>query len=409
MRNLCSVIALLASLPLWAAEAPDNQSIAEAFTAGTANASIRYRYEHVDEDDFDEKANASTARLRLNYRTGKWNDWSAFGEFDNVFHILVRDFNSGAGTSPGRTQYPVIADPSGPDLNQLYVDYSANDSWQLRLGRQRILLDNQRFIGGVGWRQNEQTYDAATLTTAALPKTALSYSYLNYVRRIFGTGSPAGKAPMDSHLLNAKVTINDAWSLVPYFYYLDYRNASSAGLSTATAGLRLSGKLQAGTGELSLVGEVATQSDAADNPVSYDAQYLHVDALWKLNEVVSAGLGFESLGGSSTPGEAFRTSLATLHKFQGWADVFIVTPSAGVEDVYATLKLTAGSWGLTGVYHDFSAETGSADYGSEIDISASRKLGKHYGVLLKAAFFSSDNAEFVDTTKVWLQFTADYR
>src|SRR3546814_1461069 len=34
---------------------------------------------------------------------------------------------------------------------------------------------------------------------------------------------------------------------------------------------------------------------------------------------------------------AFQTPLATLHKFQGWADLFLTTHSAGVRDLNFTL------------------------------------------------------------------------
>jgi len=395
-------------IPLFAGAAENSPDLAAAITSGEANVAIRYRYEYVDQDGFSENANASTARLRLNYRTGSWNNWSAFGEFDHVFQVLLRDFNSGGGTSPGRTQYPVVADPSGSDLNQLYLDYASVSDWKLRLGRQRILLDNHRFVGNVGWRQNGQTFDGLTLTTDAISKTALSYSYVNHVRRIFGDGSPVGKNKVDAHFLNAKVAINDNWSVVPYLYYLDYDDPASAANSTATVGARIAGKVTAGDGTISLVGEFATQSDAANNPVNYDAQYFHVNALWALSGRLSLGLSLESLGGDSAPGGAFRTPLATLHPFQGWADQFLSTPDGGIDDLYVTAKYKAGDWNLTGVYHDFSAETGSTDFGTEFDFSAGRSFAKRYGVLIKAAFFSADVATFSDTTKLWLQFTASY-
>lgn len=401
------VIAIALLVPILVLAQQDGQDLGTAVTAGTVKVAIRYRYEHVDQDNIADDADASTARLRLNYRTGQWRQWSAFGEFDTVFDVILRDFNSGGGTSPSRTQYPVVADPSGSDLNQLYLDYTAAD-WKGRLGRQRILLDNQRFVGHVGWRQNEQTYDGLNLTTNALTNTALSYTYVNFVRRIFGDESPVGKDKVDSHLLNAKIKLNDAWSLVPYVYYLDYDEPARAANSTATAGVRAAGQIAAGDGKLSLVGELATQSDVANNPFSYDAQYFHVDALWGLSGGLSLGLGFESLGGDTAAGAAFQTPLATLHKFQGWADRFLVTPSAGIDDIYVTAKYKVADWNLTGVYHDFSAETGSTDYGSEFDLSAARGLGEHYGILIKAAFFSGDAAAFPDTTKFWIQLTANY-
>ncbi len=391
-----------------AAAAADSPDIATAIRSGDPGVAIRYRFEHVDQDGIDEDANASTARLRLNYRTGSWRGFSAYGEFDHVFHVLLRDFNSGAGTSPGRVQYPVVADPSGPDLNQLYLDYAAAGDWKLRAGRQRILLDNQRFVGNVGWRQNEQTYDAFRLDFSNLPQTELSYSYVAWVRRIFGDSTPAGRNKTDHHLLNAKVTLTDEWTLSPYVYYLDYEYPEDATNSTATVGLRVEGRVAAVDGTLTIVGEFATQSDAGNNPVSYDAQYLHFDALWAVNDDLSVGIGIESLGGSSAPGGAFRTPLATLHKFQGWADKFLATPDGGVDDLYASVKYSFGGWNLTGVYHDFSAETGGGDYGSEIDLSAGYRFGKDYGVLIKAALFDGDSPGFTDTTKLWLMLTADW-
>jgi len=403
---LASALAVLVlSTAIAAAEEGGDPGIAIA--SGKATVAVRYRYEHVDQDLVDEKADASTARLRLNYRSGLWNGWSAFAEYDHVFHIFLTDFNSGAGTSPNKGQYPVVADPKGSDLNQLYLDYSRSDDWKYRLGRQRILLDNQRFVGGVGWRQNEQTYDALTLNSFAIPKTALSYSYVNRVRRIFGQTVPAGKARVDGHLLNAKVSVSDSFSLTPYFYYLDY--ATSTSNSTATVGVRVAANINVSEGNVTLLGEFATQSDVADATVSYDAQYAHLNAMWVMENGLSLGIGFESLGGDSTDDdEMFRTPLATLHAFQGWADRFLTTPDGGIDDLYATVKYKAGKWALAGVYHDFSSEARGGDYGSEFDVSAGRGFGKHYGVLFKGAFFSSDSTSYDDANKFWIMLMANY-
>ena len=106
-------------------------------------------------------------------------------------------------------------------------------------------------------------------------------------------------------------------------------------------------------------------------------------------------------------GQAFRTPLATLHAFQGWADKFLATPDGGIDDFYVTVKGKAGKWNLTGVYHDFSAETGSGDYGTEIDFSAARPINDNYGLLLKAAFYDADEFSF-DATKFWIMLTGSY-
>ena len=276
----------------------------------------------------------------------------------------------------------------------------------IRAGRQRVLLDNQRFVGGVGWRQNEQTYDALLLSTKAISNTTLAYAYVGQVRRILGQTSSAGKMNVDTHLLNAKVKINDGWAVTPYMYYID--NQDAAATSTSTFGARLTGGVKAGEGKVALVAELATQSDAGNNPVSYDADYAHLSAMWSMDNGLGLGIAYESLGTDSSNFESFRTPLATLHAFQGWADMFVNTPDAGIDDLFATVKYKAGKWNLTGVYHDFSAETGSGDFGTEFDLSAGTKLSGNYGILFKGAFFSSDDAAYPDTNKFWIMFTANY-
>jgi hypothetical protein len=401
---LLAAVALLMSLAT-TVFADESDDLGAALTSGKVGINVRARYEHVDQDNFTENADALTARLRLNYRTGQWMGWSGLAEYDYVFHMLS-DFNSGGGTSPDKDQYPVVADPKGADLNQLYFDYQASDETKLRFGRQRILLDNQRFVGGVGWRQNEQTYDGFTVSSTAIAKTDLHYSYIAYVRRIFGDSVAAGKNNVDPHLLNARIALTDIWSLTPYYYYID--NQDVAGFSTGTFGARVTGSFMAGESKVSLTAEIATQSDAANNPVSYDAQYARLDGTLALSKDLSLGLGYESLGGDSQPGMMFRTPLATLHAFQGWADLFLTTPPGGIDDLFATVTYNAGKWKFTGVFHDFSPETGSGDYGTEIDASIGRGLGENYGVLFKGAFFSGDSASYPDTNKFWIMFTANY-
>ena len=400
--GLAAVSLLLTSL----ATADEGTTLATAIASGKAGVNVRARYEAVDLDNSLKDANALTARLRLNYRSGEWNGWSALVEYDHVFH-LVRDFNAGGGTTPAKDGvYQTVADPKGSDLNQLYLDYSVSDDWKYRVGRQRVLLDNQRFVGGVGWRQNEQTYDGLLVSTSAIPKTSLSYAYVGQVRRIFGQQSPAGNTNVDAQLLNARVAINESWTVTPYFYYIDNRDAATA--STATLGARLAGTVKAGNGAFEVVLELARQSDAANNPANYDANYAHVGALWSTGNRLGLGIAYESLGTDSSNFESFRTPLATLHAFQGWADMFLSTPAAGIDDLFATVKYKVGKWKLTGVYHDFSAETGGGDFGTEFDVSAGTSFATNYGILFKGAFFSSDSSSYPDANKFWIMFTADY-
>ncbi len=404
MKQIAAIglLAALAVSPADPAFAAD--SLGEAIASGDANLDLRYRFEYVEQDPFSEKANASTLRFRLNYKTAAINGWSGFLEFDHVTELIVDDFNSGMGTSgPDRSQYPVVADPDGSDLNQLYIQYSPDDSVQMRFGRQRILLDDQRFVGGVGWRQNEQTYDAFSLKHTGIERTTFFYSFVGNVNRIFGSEVPAGDNEQETHLLNVNVGLSENWNLTGYAYLID--NEDVAAFSTETYGLRANGKLPLGEGSLALLGEFAMQSEGDNASVSYDADYFRVQGTWSL-DAFSTGVGFESLGSDNSQG--FRTPLATLHAFNGWADKFLGTPSGGLEDLYVKFGYKLASWNLQLIYHDFSAETGSTDYGTEIDFSAARSLGKRYKLLLKLAEFNGTAPGFDDTRKAWLMLTAGF-
>ena len=155
--------------------------------------------------------------------------------------------------------------------------------------------------------------------------------------------------------------------------------------------------------------EYAHQNDAADNPFEYSADYYRGD-LGVTFGGLTPSIGYESLGGDdSQPGGSFQTPLATLHAFNGWADQFLSTPGAGLNDLFLGLKGGLSNWTWNVIYHDFEAESGSQSYGDEIDASISRKFGEHYGLLLKAAFFDADSSSsYVDVTKLWVQFTADF-
>lgn len=408
MQHWIGLLVILAATSVAAEDAENDHDFARALVSGDLSLGLRARYEFVDQDGIDNDANATTTRLRLNYRTDTWKNISAFIEFDHVFNILLTDFDSGAGTSPSKAgEYPVVADPNGSDLNQFYLDYSSDPDWKWRLGRQRILLDNQRFVGGVGWRQNEQTYDAFSLTNTTLKNTTLFYSYIGQVKRIFGETVPAGSSNVDTHLLNARIDVGDGWTLTPYAYLIDDKDV--AAFSTSTFGVRVTGSLPAGEGNITLLAEFATQSDAADAPVSFDADYSHLTATWAGASGLSVGIGLESLGGNTDPGEAFRTPLATLHGFNGWADKFLATPNSGIDDSYINVKVPLGKWNLNAVYHDFAADTGGGDHGTEIDVSAARKLTERYGLLLKGAFFSADSTSaLTDTDKLWVMLTASF-
>jgi len=383
------------------------ESFAEMFTQGKAGVAFRYRFEYVDQDNLSDQAQASTLRGRLNFKTDNWNGFGAFAEFDYVTDVIWDDYNAGGGNTPDKTQYPVVADPTGADLNQAFLQWQNGEAGTLiRGGRQRIIYDNARFVGNVGWRQNEQTYDAAYFQkkVAALD---LQLAYVWQVNRIFGDDVPAGENDNSTWLGNLAYQWEGVGKLTGYYYNID--NDDVAAFSTSTYGARLSGSTKLGENTFAYAAEYAYQNDAHNNPVDYSAHYYRLDASMSLGKVTPY-FGYESLGGDDAiAGGSFRTPLATLHAFNGWADMFLNTPDAGLNDLFTGIKGGLGSWTWDMLYHDFDAESGSQSLGSEFDASLGRKFAEKYDLLFKAAFFDGkDSTPYPDTTKLWLQLSVDF-
>jgi hypothetical protein len=380
-------------------------SVAKAFEDDLISLSFRYRYETVDDDANTQDATANTLKSSLTLAP-RLNDWLFLAQIDDVRHITSDRFND---TRNVKMQYPTVADPEGTNVNQAFIRYSGFKDTQLTAGRQRINRFNQRFVGGVGWRQNEQTFDSASVGYDN-NKLAVYYGYVANVERVFGpdSGTPSKDLDSDTHLLDALYTFSPLLKIAGYGYFMDFEDDAPA-LSNQTIGLRATGKV--GSDEsinMDYHAEFASQEDYGDNTTSYDADYYLLDATL---HVSGFGLraGYEVLGGDVSAGQAFQTPLATLHKFQGWADKFLSTPAAGIEDAYlgVTAKFLGGQFGL--YYHDFQAESGSTDYGDEIDASALWKVGRYYTVLLKAASFSADSSSgMTDATRLWLQLQASW-
>jgi hypothetical protein len=372
---------------------------------GDWNLLFRYRLELVDQDPLMEDATASTLRTRVNYTSPEKQGLSFFGEFDYVTELGADDYNAGAGNTPDRGQYPVVADPDGEDLNQAYLQY-ANGKNQFRAGRQRIILDNARFVGNVGWRQNPQTYDALSYQYKSDGGLQFTAAHINRVHRIFGDDVPAGNHDHSTTLLNVSTAIEGAGKVTAYWYDID--NEDAAAFSTSTLGFRFSGSRSMEKTKVGYGFEFAVQQENANNTTEFDASYYRIDLSAGVGTATLYG-GFESLGGDkSLSGQAFRTPLATLHAFNGWADKFLGTPGAGLEDVFFGAKGKLGAWSWNILYHDFTAESGSADFGSEIDASLATKIAGKYGLLLKAASFDTSSPAYGDTTKFWVQLTAGF-
>ena len=369
----------------------------KAIDSAKVIADARMRYEGVDQNDLAENADALTLRLRAGFVTGEVSGTSLGVDFEWV-ESLVGDYNS---TTNGKTRFPVVADPEEVELNQLYLQNTALPETTLTVGRQRLMLDDSRFVGNVGWRQNEQTFDALRLTNGSIEGVRFDVAYIRQVNRVFGAGSMASPWHGDSFLANVSYDLG-VGKLTGFAYLIEVEEVPVN--SSQTYGLRFAGRKKIDAVTVNYALSYATQRDNRQNPVDYSADYYLIDVGVDYAGAVLGG-AYEVLDGDGVKG--FATPLATLHGFQGWTDKFLMTPANGVAD----LSFKAGyGWRDVGpfsavdalaVYHDFKAERGSASYGSEIGFML-KAVWKNTGFTVKYAEYDARTFA-VDTRKFWFE------
>ena len=400
----CLSIALAGSYSsiVFAESTTTNTSIADAVTSGKTKINLNLRYETVDQDNALKDANALTLRTRLTYETGTISGFSSLVEFEDSRTVLgTDDYNNTTGKNTG--VYSVIADPETTELDQFLLQYKQG-SFKAKLGRQLITMDNHRFVGHVGWRQDRQTFDGITFTYAPVKNLTLEYGYITQRNRIF---AEAKDIDAEDHLLHVsyKTAIG---KVTGYGYLLEQDNGIKNSLDTF--GIRLNGGTSIGKQKITYQLEYA-QQDADSATTAYSADYMLAEIGTKFSGV-GVKLGYELLG-SDEGNYGFSTPLATLHKFNGWSDQFLVTPKEGLADLYASIggKVAGGKWAVA--YHKFDADEASVttdDLGSEIDAVYSKRFTKNYTAGLKIAAYSvgDTTAGKVDTNKVWVWLNAKF-
>jgi len=397
-----------------AAETPKAPaSFVDSLVEGKPTIDVRLRFEQVQQDTL-KTADALTLRTRLGYGTAPYKGFQAYIEGENI-EPLTKDYFDGTGTNGSK--YATVADPEITQINQVWLAYTYEKT-KATLGRQKIIYDNARFVGDVGWRQNDQTFDALSIQDKTVDKLTLNYAYIEHVNRVFDDSFAQPDYDSNSHLFNASYAGVPFGTLTAYGYLLDFDAQAGAGKvgarnnSTQTYGLSYVGAKPINkTFKATYRLEYATQSDYRNSALNYNADYYAAE-LGGAAKDYSLAAGYEKLG--SDNGVGFKTPLATLHAFDGWDDVFLVTPATGLTDTY--LKATAkipGPVALTAFYHFFGTDKGPSDIGEEADLMAAYKLNKQITFIAKFAKYWSDEngpkatAGNADVQKFWLE--ADYK
>ena len=387
-KLLAVAIAGAVSAPAFAAS-----SISEALSEGKVSGDLRLRYESVEQDNDRKDADAMTLRTRIKYTSGSFQGFSATAEFEDSRSVLGFDDYNAAGLN-GQGEYSVIADPEVTEVDQAFLQYKT-DGLVAKLGAQVITLDGHRFVGHVGWRQDRQTFDAFTAKYSGIENLTLTYGYIYDRNRIFAEERDVKSS---DHLINAAYKTS-VGTVTGYAYLLEEEDGVETSIDTV--GVSFKGATKMDDIKVTYYAEYATQTVENNMGRDYDSDYLNLEGGIVVNGI-SAKVGYEELGSGDTV-NGFQTPLATLHKFNGWADQFLGTPSQGLEDLSFSVGGKVAGFKLGYTYHSFSAVADSAadDLGSEHDFLVAKKFGKKYSAGIKYAMYEAGDIK-VDTDKLWV-------
>jgi hypothetical protein len=401
-----------------------NCQIPDALANGKFNLNVRLRYEQVNEEGapgITKDSYAPTIRTRFGYTSAPLYGFQGMIEGVNV-SVLGPEHNYNAAGSNGQGARPVVPDPPLTRVDQAWLAYSYTNWISAKAGIQAISLDNRRFIGDVSWWQNMQTFEAASVGSEPIKNLNLYYSYIWDVHRIYGNVGGLSPSFTDFHSASDLINIDySGWKyghFVAYTYLLDLRNAAGDANSCATYGGYFSGNAPVSDSlAFDYRAEFAWQTDYASSPLRYGTQYYNLEGGVNIKPF-SLGAGYEDLGSSANTGvtggqASFRTPLATLHWFNGWANVFITTPVDGLRDLYGYAQVILPEQvPVRFVYHKFDADYGSGNYGQEFDVMAWKNFGKYWSVTLQYAYYQGQDAApgsflatapHVDAQKFWAQ------
>ncbi|MGE3334312.1 MAG: FecR domain-containing protein [Rhodospirillaceae bacterium] len=378
-------------------------SLMAALMRGDVTIDTRLRYEHATQATAPLPAYATTARLRVGYETAAFR-----GVFAGIEGEITRELSGkrsdGAIVLTGR---PTIPDPDSEALNQLYAGWSmAGDDGMTAaravLGRQRLVYDNERWIGAGAFRQNDQTFDAVAIEGRPMPHLAVRYAYIDGVNRVLGNSTPNGHWRSDSHALAVTTDLVPFGLLTGYAYLIDLQSAPQ--FSSATYGVRYDTTATGGEAMFGVEAELAGQTDYRHNTANYALIYgLLRPSVHYEGTTLFAGVEFLEGNGVNS----VQTPLATLHRHNGWADIFNITPANGLRDIHLRYLQELPDLGPIKTpridlrLHHFTSDSGAVSYGTEYNADVNVSVRGYATVGIRWARYEAKNFAS-DTEKLWL-------
>ena len=325
-------------------------------------------------------------------------------------------------------QIQAVDRTGGMSVFEAYAEFPLVNTLSAKVGRQMIVLDDDRIFGSLDWHPAGRSHDAVNLNWTPSEKLTLRgfFAYnqsgstttptLN-VNTPSGQNFTPGLGQDYQHLqaLHAHYNISEAHQLSLLFANLGYRTDDSADQNMQTFGAHYTGKsnqLSYGASAYMQTGKNATGADKS-------AYMFAVNAGYKFSPIFGLTAGVDYLSGNASDDTSgkdkkFNPFSGTNHKFYGFMDYYYVgapgsnaAPSAGLLNPYLTANVRTGEKSnLSATFHYFAPaakfEVGGkkhSSYGSEIDLVYNLKIQPFIGLQVGySTYFANDGTKALKGT-----------
>ncbi len=388
--------------------------LSDAIANGHLLLEIRPRHARITETAKREKTDVWTMRTSLGWQTAPIHDVRVTAEY---LHVGFLGASGNVNADPARifsSAYPLLPDPPHSGVNQLFADYSGIPSTRVKLGRQILRIDDERFISDVDFRQTPQVFDGVTVVSTALPETSIQLGEYRRVRTVLGALNP-----LRLHVLHAAWNPLPDHTLAGYGYWHD-QAATGAQTGFANNAQRIVGAHAEGGVALSDAWRgmyylaYARQNRIGSGDYRIDAAYRRI------------GLGVQTAGaspwgtwgaridqevkGSNGGVYGFQTPLTDFYAFNGWALQYTSTPRVGLIDTWFTARGQVQKLNLFAEIHRFRSDFGGLALGREFDVSVAYPITREAIIKLQYAEFRAGGGASAknDVDKTWLTLTYKY-
>ena len=289
----------------------------------------------------------------------------------------------------------------GLSVFEAYAALPLGGGFDLKLGRQQIVLDEDRIFGSLDWHPAGRAHDAVNINWRPVENFylrsffAFNQNYLDgkaatdkikgNVNNPKGQYFTPGQPYQHMEALHAHYAFTPDQKLSFLFANLGLRNDDRADYNMQTFGVHYRGRSQ----DLSYGAEAYLQTGKNNTGATKEAYLLAAMVGYKFLPTLSATMGIDYLSGNNTPDSSgkdkvFAPFSGTNHKFYGFMDYYYVNntpqiPQVGLLNPYisATLK-TSEKGNLYAAGHYFRSagkiDGKTRNLGVEADLVYTHKL-----------------------------------